>query len=926
MSHSRHNDALRRTRRICVAIAALLAGSSAGIAFAQGLTYVDADEIGFSGPANLTPLTAIDSNAFVNNDSKWGFRPLGAGLTVYESSGIEDAPELTQKITGLTPGTSYDVYVAYWTDADENWTIRAGLAPGVNTLYNHSGKFGYLQPNANATPGISAAAVGAWANLPPVTSTGARFTDGPLPTGDPPTGGDVFDRVLLLGKAGTMAANGAGEINVYIDDNGVGTNGQHRSWLDGVAYMPTTAAPIALSATLSATTGALTLTNPTTTNFQIKSYSITSVTGSLNATTWTPIAGSRDGAGNGSFDSDLWQVTAPATPATTPWTTQLAEGENPLGNGGLLAASGGVINFGNVYAKNRFQDVQLNLTLADNTVVTIVPQYSGAVIDPSDFDANGSLTAADYQILMASMHTDISTFTLGQANRAGDVNADRRVNFSDFAAFRAAYDIANGAGSFAQMVAQVPEPAAASMLLAAGLLLVKQVRGRRRSGLLAMAVCTALASGAQAQPLLSVDFDDRETVRDGVDTGNTVAGFEQFILSGTTATGASPAVATPTMRTLAGYDVTVTPVNAAGVTTSGVDDRDRTTPTTTPTLNQLYDDFVFTATGVGATGGLDVTIQGGSLQANKPYLFSIYAFDSGSTGVTRTADWLDGNRSDVRSLSTSFAGATAPTTDNQYRFTGIALTDATGRLFVRGRNTTPLTGTTINPGVFMNGLQIEEFTGLTLEVNSTTGAIRMLNEQTSSIDLSYYEIRSATGALNATGWASLDDGEGGDAIGVGWDEAVASNANVLSEGNLTSQLSLAASGGSASLGLGYALGGAKDLTFSYAGPGETTLKSGFVKFVTGGGSSNADYDDDSDVDGADFLLWQRQFGTAVPPGTGADGSGNGQVDAADLTLWKTQYGTTPPAVAAAAAVPEPVGCSLAAVALGGMALAARRRR
>ena len=45
-------------------IAALFAVSSAGIAFAQGLTYVDADEFG----GNLTPLTAIDSVANVNGD------------------------------------------------------------------------------------------------------------------------------------------------------------------------------------------------------------------------------------------------------------------------------------------------------------------------------------------------------------------------------------------------------------------------------------------------------------------------------------------------------------------------------------------------------------------------------------------------------------------------------------------------------------------------------------------------------------------------------------------------------------------------------------------------------------------------------------------------------------------------------------------
>ena len=382
-------------------------------------------------------------------------------------------------------------------------------------------------------------------------------------------------------------------------------------------------------------------------------------------------------------------------------------------------------------------------------------------------------------------------------------------------------------------------------------------------------------------------------------------------------------MATTTTLNLGGYDVSATPVNAAGVTTSGVDDRDRATPTTSPTLNQLYDDFMFTATGVGAGGGIDLTVQGGALEPNKPYTFSLYAYDSGSTGVVRTANWLDGNRGDVLSFSTSFAAATSPTADDQYKFTGVAVSDGAGRLFVRGRNTTPLTGTTINPGVFVNGFEINPFSGLTLEVNTTTGAIRLLNEQTSSIDLSYYEIRSEAGSLNSTGWVSLDDGEGGDPVGTGWDEAAGSSANILSEGNLTSMLSLAGNGGAASLGSGFTVGGSQNLSFSYAAPGAATLQGGFVKYVTGG-ASNADYDDDTDVDGNDFLLWQRQLGATVPNGTGADGSGNGLVDAADLALWRTQFGTTP-ATSAVAAVPEPATMWLLAFATGGLLLGAKRR-
>lgn len=54
-----------------------------------------------------------------------------------------------------------------------------------------------------------------------------------------------------------------------------------------------------------------------------------------------------------------------------------------------------------------------------------------------------------------------------------------------------------------------------------------------------------------------------------------------------------------------------------------------------------------------------------------------------------------------------------------------------------------------------------------------------------------------------------------------------------------------------------------------------------------------DYDQDADVDGADFLEWQRTFGNAVSPfGIGADGDGNGSTDAADVIAWQDNFGAS----------------------------------
>lgn len=90
-------------------------------------------------------------------------------------------------------------------------------------------------------------------------------------------------------------------------------------------------------------------------------------------------------------------------------------------------------------------------------------------------------------------------------------------------------------------------------------------------------------------------------------------------------------------------------------------------------------------------------------------------------------------------------------------------------------------------------------------------------------------------------------------------------------------------------------------------------------------SLTGDYNGDQVVDGADFLVWQRSFGSvASPAGSGADGDGNGLIDAGDLTEWKNAFGTT--AVAPiAAAVPEPASALLLGTVAAAGAFCRRRR-
>ncbi len=110
--------------------------------------------------------------------------------------------------------------------------------------------------------------------------------------------------------------------------------------------------------------------------------------------------------------------------------------------------------------------------------------------------------------------------------------------------------------------------------------------------------------------------------------------------------------------------------------------------------------------------------------------------------------------------------------------------------------------------------------------------------------------------------------------------------------------------------------------------GEQILGTGFhgtvsISYVGGTGNdvvlslvaspfSRADFDFDGDVDGADFLAWQRGYGQATP----GDADGNGVVDAADLAIWKNEFGSAVVAAAtpANATVPEPSGLLLAMMA------------
>ena len=99
---------------------------------------------------------------------------------------------------------------------------------------------------------------------------------------------------------------------------------------------------------------------------------------------------------------------------------------------------------------------------------------------PIDLNEDGLVNVTDAQQFIAGLHTNMSGLTGPQAFALGDVNGDRRNDFTDFRIFQQAYDAANGPGALAAAVG-VPEPAGRMMLAAVTGAIARRRRNRQRS-------------------------------------------------------------------------------------------------------------------------------------------------------------------------------------------------------------------------------------------------------------------------------------------------------------------------------------------------------------------------------------------------------------------------------------------------------------
>jgi hypothetical protein len=88
---------------------------------------------------------------------------------------------------------------------------------------------------------------------------------------------------------------------------------------------------------------------------------------------------------------------------------------------------------------------------------------------------------------------------------------------------------------------------------------------------------------------------------------------------------------------------------------------------------------------------------------------------------------------------------------------------------------------------------------------------------------------------------------------------------------------------------------------------------------------SGDFNQDADVDGADFLAMQRGLGTNSGASiTIGDANRDGAVNIFDFIIWKSQFAAIPPAVAFAQSIPEPAALTLTLAALAAAVISRAR--
>jgi hypothetical protein len=591
-------------------------------------------------------------------------------------------------------------------------------------------------------------------------------------------------------------------------------------------------------------------------------------------------------------------------------------------------------------------------------------------------DFNGDINTADWQIFLASAGTTFVDMTDAETYAFGDLNGDGVSNVADFRLFKADYLAANppgsGAVSFDELAGAVPEPATLTLfaMSLAGVALWPRQRRRTRpvvatrprvlsrrrmpAGLafclLAVVVVASMQSNADAvlrhRYNFNTDvaalgmFEDLVGNADGTLFGAaTVAGGQLVLPGGGAAKAGDHAQLLANgangininTYTNASFESWVTVNDEAELWARIFDFGGHSISAPTNAGNSIF-------MTQNAGGANDVRFAISNVDINTQSGFQGEQTANTNTNLVNGAEThlVGVFNGDANVMQLYVNGALVGTNNNATFQLELLQTDF-ALLGAALYNDPSLNGSINDFRVYDHALTTSDIgknsilgperTGeiLKLVVNTTgAGSVTVVNEQGDlPIDIDYYKISSAMGALNPGGWMSFDDGES-DAPGLGWDEG-ASNVNALQEFVLGggSAGETFAAGGMTSLGNAFntstfGAGNPGDLMFEYGGPSGFLIQ-GAVEYVTTP-AVLGDYNGDGTVNAADYTVYRnRKAGiggtTLMNEGPGIT---PGVVTVEDYNYWKSRYGATSGSGATVGGgdVPEPA--TLVSLVLGGL--------
>ena len=210
-------------------------------------------------------------------------------------------------------------------------------------------------------------------------------------------------------------------------------------------------------------TGAITIANTSGASLPFTSLTLASAFGAIDPDELTPITGNYDANGDETIDSnDAWHIASPHDSHTI-FNESTAGDAGALGSGEqfVMSPAGGWI-------RSPVEDLSLALLLDDGSVLNATVNYTGnggQAFSRSDLDFNGLINAADWSEFLAGAYTDLSGLSRAQSYGRGDLDGDGDNDHSDFLLFKSDFNAANGSGELEAILAGVPEPGSAVLMV-----------------------------------------------------------------------------------------------------------------------------------------------------------------------------------------------------------------------------------------------------------------------------------------------------------------------------------------------------------------------------------------------------------------------------------------------------------------------------